>query len=151
MTNWDDLRFLVALSRTGTMTAAARMLGTNTATVSRRIERLSETLGMPAFVKTTEGWQPSEAVSPLIQLAQSFDGELRSALNNRAVGGDSEPVSISLGSLPVITAAVLFPGLGSVDSRSLMSRALVVLLGFPPILFGGGRFSVVHTGWRGAL
>ena len=55
MNNWDDLRFLVALSKTGTMTAAAKSLGTNTATVSRRIERLSETLGMPAFIKTGEG------------------------------------------------------------------------------------------------
>ncbi|APZ54304.1 LysR family transcriptional regulator [Salipiger abyssi] len=111
MTNWDDLRFLVALSKTGTMTAAAKSLGTNTATVSRRIERLSETLGMPAFVKTAEGWRPSEAVTPLIQLAQSFDGELQSALNNRIVDSEAEPVSISLGSLPIITAVVLFPGL----------------------------------------
>ena len=88
MNNWDDLRFLVALSKTGTMTAAARSLGTNTATVSRRIERLSDTLGMPAFVKTSDGWRPSEAVSSLISLAQSFDGELQAALNTH--GADPE-------------------------------------------------------------
>ncbi|MBR9841045.1 MAG: LysR family transcriptional regulator [Rhodobacteraceae bacterium] len=111
MNNWDDLRFLVALSKTGTMTAAAKSLGTNTATVSRRIERLSETLGMPAFIKTGEGWRPSEAVASLIQLAQSFDGELQAALNLQAVNSESEPVTISVGSLPIVTSLVLFPGL----------------------------------------
>ncbi|MBN9889105.1 LysR family transcriptional regulator [Salipiger abyssi] len=111
MTNWDDLRFLVALSKTGTMTAAAKILGTNTATVSRRIDRLSETLGMPAFIKTGDGWRPSEAVSPLIQLAQNFDGELQATLNSRPVNNTAEPVTISLGSVPIITALVLFPGL----------------------------------------
>jgi len=111
MNNWDDLRFLVALSKTGTMTAAARSLGTNTATVSRRIERLSDTLGMPAFVKTSDGWRPSEAVSSLISLAQSFDGELQAALNTQAANSDSEPVTLNLGSLPALASLVLFPGL----------------------------------------
>lgn len=112
MNNWDDLRFLVALSKTGTMTAAAKLLGTNTATVSRRIERLSETLGVPAFVKTADGWRPSEAVRELINVAQNFDGQLKSTLNNQGVGLDVETVSLSLGASPIITSLVLFPGLG---------------------------------------
>lgn len=111
MNNWDDLKFLVALSKTGTMTAAARMLGTNTATVSRRIERLSETLGKPAFVKTADGWQPSEAVSSLIQLAQAFDGQLQSTLNSQAAGSASEMMTISLGCPPVVRSKILVPGL----------------------------------------
>ena len=111
MNNWDDLRFLVALSKTGTMTAAAKILGTNTATVSRRIDRLSETLGKPAFVKTGDGWRPSDAVSSLIQLAQHFDGQLQATLNSQAVDNATEPVTINIGSLPVVTAAILFPGL----------------------------------------
>ncbi|MBE9635440.1 LysR family transcriptional regulator [Salipiger mangrovisoli] len=112
MNNWDDLRFLVALSKTGTMTAAAKLLGTNTATVSRRIERLSETLGVPAFVKTSDGWRPSEAVRELINVAQNFDGQLKSTLNNHGVGLDVDTVSLSLGASPIIASLVLFPGLG---------------------------------------
>ncbi|MHA7875547.1 LysR family transcriptional regulator [Roseivivax sp.] len=109
MDNWDDLRFLVALARTGTMTAAAKMLGTNTATVSRRIERLSETLGEAAFVKTAHGWQPSSSVEKLIELAQTFDGELQTALNARASAGSDHVVPITIGSPPVITSQVLIP------------------------------------------
>ncbi len=110
MDNWDDLRFLVALSRTGTMTAAAKMLGTNTATVSRRIDRLSETLGEAAFVKTAVGWQPSPSVTKLIDLAQTFDGELQSTLNAREVDGEMSEASISIGAPPIVTLQVLIPG-----------------------------------------
>ncbi|CUH77666.1 LysR family transcriptional regulator [Tropicibacter naphthalenivorans] len=110
MDNWDDLRFLVALARTGTMKAAAQVLGTNTATVSRRIERLSETLGQPAFIKTTDGWKPSKAVEGLIHVAQSFDGQIQSALNAQS-DADSAPVVIKMGSVPFVLRSVLAPGL----------------------------------------
>ncbi|WP_425074728.1 LysR family transcriptional regulator [Sagittula sp. S175] len=108
MDNWDDLRFLVALARTGTMKLAAQMLGTNTATVSRRIERLSETLGEPAFVKTPEGWKPSKAVEGLIQVAQSFDGQIRTAMSARA---DGAPVTVKLGCVPFVVRNLLIPGM----------------------------------------
>jgi DNA-binding transcriptional LysR family regulator len=110
MENWDDLRFLVALARTGTMKAAALMLGTNTATVSRRIDRLSETLGEAAFIKTPGGWQPSEAVKGLIQIAQTFDGQIQTALHSR-VGTDAAPVPLRLGSVPFIARNILIPGM----------------------------------------
>ena len=112
MDNWDDLRFLVALSRTGTMTAAAKMLGTNTATVSRRIDRLSESLGEAAFVKTATGWQPSASVTKLIELAQSFDGELQSTLNARGAEMDDHDVSINIGAPPIVSSQVLIPFIG---------------------------------------
>ena len=111
MDNWDDLKFLVALSRVGTMTATAKLLGTNTATVSRRIDRLSEQLGVRAFVKTHDGWKPSEAVRDLIELAQSFDGELQSLLNSHIENAGTDAVSITIGTLPVVSSQVLFPGL----------------------------------------
>ncbi|ETW13077.1 LysR family transcriptional regulator [Roseivivax marinus] len=111
MDNWDDLRFLVALSKTGTMTSAAKLLGTNTATVSRRIERLSEQLGTPAFVKTSEGWRPSDAVKRLIDVSESFEGELQSVLNAQSQRNAHETVKINMGSIPIVTSQVLFPGL----------------------------------------
>ena len=111
MINWDDLRFLVALSKTGTMTAAAKSLGTNTATVSRRIERLSGHLGTTAFIKTPDGWQPSGAIKPIIDLAQDFDGALRSLLNEPSIRRGAEDIRVSIGCIPVINSRVLFPGL----------------------------------------
>ena len=123
MDNWDDLRFLVALSRTGTMTAAAKMLGTNTATVSRRIERLSETLGEPAFVKTAHGWKPSTSVARLIDLAQTFDGELQTALNSREPSEGSQQVPVNIGCPPFVTSQVLIPNM-STETETLSGIGL---------------------------
>ena len=35
--NWDDLRFVLAVAETGTVSGAARLLGVNHATVLRRV------------------------------------------------------------------------------------------------------------------
>lgn len=58
MQNWDDLKYCLALDEFRTMTAAAKALGTNTATVSRRIERLTEEpASLCLLAKIASGWQ----------------------------------------------------------------------------------------------
>ncbi|MGR3491727.1 MAG: LysR family transcriptional regulator [Shimia sp.] len=112
MENWDDLRFLVAVARAGTMTAAARALGTNTATVSRRIDRLGETLGAPPFAKTKHGWVPSEQVQGLIELATTFEGNLATQMH--APGQTSgKRIPVSIGAPPIVAAEYLIPGLAA--------------------------------------
>jgi len=45
MPDWDDLRFFLAVYRSGSLTAAARVLGCSQPTVGRRIAALAETYG----------------------------------------------------------------------------------------------------------
>ena len=112
MDHWDDLRVLVALSKSGTMTGAARILGTNVATVSRRIERLTDSLGAAPFVRTAEGWRPSQLAMGLIEIASQFEVELGKRLT-AAPGADAarQRVPIRIGAPPVISTLVLFPAL----------------------------------------
>jgi DNA-binding transcriptional LysR family regulator len=118
MDNWDDLRFLVAVAKSGSMTAAARLLGTNVATVSRRIERLTHQLGAAPFVRTPEGWRPSPQVSGLIELASAFEGSLAAEINSsRPPGQDRQRVSVRLGAPPFITSRVLVPALSDPPAR----------------------------------
>lgn len=84
MENWDNMRYLLALYRHKTMSAAAQALNTNVATVSRRIERAAQTFGTPLFIKDASGWTPTGAVMPLIRVAEEFDAKLASERNNRA-------------------------------------------------------------------
>ena len=60
MQHWDDLRFCLALYRHGTMSAAAMALGTNIATVSRRIDRLTQAMGETLFLKQDRAWVPTQ-------------------------------------------------------------------------------------------
>jgi DNA-binding transcriptional LysR family regulator len=61
------------------MTAAAEHLGTNTATVSRRIEKITEELGQPLFIKQGQSWQPTPMASRLISIAAQTEAFLSNA------------------------------------------------------------------------
>ena len=69
MQNWDDPKFCLALEQYQTMTAAARALGTNTATVSRRIERLTLEAGEPFYLHDNAQWRATDMGRELAQIA----------------------------------------------------------------------------------
>lgn len=54
--NWDDLRYVVTLSRTGSLARAAKELGVNHTTVGRRIEAAEAALRTRLFSRTTTGY-----------------------------------------------------------------------------------------------
>jgi molybdate transport repressor ModE-like protein len=54
--NWDDMRFFLALSREGSISAAGRSLGVNHTTVARRIAALEEVLGTRLFDRLPDGY-----------------------------------------------------------------------------------------------
>lgn len=56
MTNWDDAQYVLALSRAGTIRAAAKSLGVNHTTVSRRISALENQLSARLFELTPSGY-----------------------------------------------------------------------------------------------
>ncbi len=117
MDNWDDLKFLVAVSKAGTMTGAAKLLGTNVATVSRRVDRLTQQLGMAPFVKTADGWQPSEAIAGLLEVASAFEGRLSSELNQAKVAEPRNRVPIRIGCPSSVSSFILFPALVEPEGR----------------------------------
>ena len=45
MIDWDDLRYFLAVQRSGTLARAARILKINATTVGRRLSALEETAG----------------------------------------------------------------------------------------------------------
>lgn len=54
--NWDDLRFVLAVAEAGSVSAAARRLGVNHATVLRRIAAFEEAAGTTLFDRTAQGY-----------------------------------------------------------------------------------------------
>ena len=55
-TNWDDLRFVLAVAESGSVSAAARALGVNHATVLRRIAAFEDAEGAALFDRTPQGY-----------------------------------------------------------------------------------------------
>ncbi|WP_010140386.1 LysR family transcriptional regulator [Oceanicola sp. S124] len=118
MKNWDDLRYLVAVHKTGSMSAAARLLDTNPATVSRRLARLSETLGIDLFLKTPQGWTSNDAVGDLIETITTFENEISSYLNARDASDDTVAGHVNIGCSPSVITYILFPGLRAFLTRN---------------------------------
>ena len=68
--NWDDLRFVLALSRAGSLARTARELRVDHTTVGRRIEAVEADLGVRLFTRTTTGYvltAEAEGLLPGIQ------------------------------------------------------------------------------------
>jgi DNA-binding transcriptional LysR family regulator len=56
MLDWDDLRYVLAVRRGGSLNAAARALEVDKATVSRRISSAEDALGVRLFDRKPEGY-----------------------------------------------------------------------------------------------
>lgn len=71
--NWDDLRFFLAVYRTGSSNAAARKLRVQHTTVGRRLAALEAALGERLFTRTPEGLTPTEAAAGIVPLAEDAE------------------------------------------------------------------------------
>ncbi|AJE47311.1 LysR family transcriptional regulator [Celeribacter indicus] len=124
MDRWDDLKFLLAIFKNGTMASAARALGTNPATVSRRMERLGDELGVPPVIKTPQGWGPNPELAKLIEEAENFHQAIlreRSLLRHGSGRPDSE---ITIACSPLMSAHIFIPNLVA-HAESLANIRLV--------------------------
>lgn len=74
--NWDDLKFCLALHRHKSMLDAAKSMKANVATVSRRIERLTEDMGETLFVRRGPSWEPTRIGKEIIDLARDIEDRL---------------------------------------------------------------------------
>jgi DNA-binding transcriptional LysR family regulator len=66
MSDWNDLKYLLQVSREGSTLAASRVLKTSQSTVMRRIAVLEEELGFELFEKRRTGYVPTEALNALM-------------------------------------------------------------------------------------
>ncbi|MDB5363790.1 MAG: LysR family transcriptional regulator [Rhodospirillales bacterium] len=71
--DWDDLRYFAALARLGSLSAVARSLGVNHATVARRVARLEAHFGRALFDRRPEGYLPTAAAAMLLEDVGAMD------------------------------------------------------------------------------
>jgi len=96
--DWEDLRFFLALARTGTLSATARELRVNHATVARRVGRLEDTLGRVLFDRRASGYVLTAHGKAVLDEARVMDESALSVL--RRLDGDTQvsgPVRLASG------------------------------------------------------
>lgn len=109
--NLDDAPVFLAIARTGTLTAAAKQLGAGIAAVSRRIERLEQTLGVPLFLRHQTGYKLTDEGQALLPRAEALEDAAQSFRMNAAFEAEA------IGHVRIATAenlanTLIIPSLG---------------------------------------
>src|SRR3546814_16853194 len=71
--NWNDLRFFLAMARTGSPTTAAMQLKVDHTTVRRRIDALEDSLKVKLFEPRARGFLLTNAGNRLLATAESIE------------------------------------------------------------------------------
>jgi DNA-binding transcriptional LysR family regulator len=85
--DWNDLRYLLAISQAGSLAGAARDLGVEHTTVGRRLTALETALGARLFTRGPDGLVPTAAAEQVLPLARQMAAQAESIAQGVA-GGD---------------------------------------------------------------
>jgi molybdate transport repressor ModE-like protein len=113
--DWEDVRFFAALARHGSLSAAARALAVNHATVARRVAGLERTLGAKLIERRPSGYQLTVAGRDALASA----GAMEAAAQSLPRAGRAEPIGglIRITATPSLSDAFLIPRLAAFRER----------------------------------
>lgn len=101
MFDWNDLKYLLEISRNRTLSAAARSLGVNQTTVGRRLSVLEQSIGSRLFDRIDQRMIPTVAGAIAIKRAERIETEVMGtaveiAGRDRSTTGKVRVTSISM-------------------------------------------------------
>src|ERR1700747_3929141 len=85
---WDDVRFFLAVARTGSLSRAARALGVGHVTVGRRITALERRVGVTLLNRTPDGFATTSAGEAILQQCAAMESAALD-IERAAAGRDS--------------------------------------------------------------
>lgn len=107
---WDDIRYFLALSRTGSLSAASRLLGVEHATVARRVGQMEAALELRLFDRLPRGWTLTAEGHDLLRRAETVEQEVL-ALRRAASGIDLLSGTVRISAPPMLLSHLILPGL----------------------------------------
>ena len=115
--DWDDLRYFAELSRTGSLSAAARRLRVDHSTVARRVANLEESLAVRLFDRLPRGWVLTADGEQMAERVERLETEIF-ALGSFARGRSGAlSGSVRVSAPPAFAALFLMPRLGLLRER----------------------------------
>lgn len=118
MLDWDDLRFFLAIARSGSLSAAARELRVTQSTVGRRLASLEGGLGARLLHRTPEGYVPTLAGEAIMGQAERVEAEMRAV--ERTVGGRDAQLEgvVRVTSVESLASQILVPCFAALQAGS---------------------------------
>jgi DNA-binding transcriptional LysR family regulator len=111
--DWDDLRYILQLSRTGRIAGAAKVLGVNESTVARRIARVERLLGVRLFERNGASVSPTDSGQIVISRAERIELDVE-AVKDNVTNADTVAVGkVRVTAVPMVLNHMLIPALPS--------------------------------------
>ncbi|MCV2874109.1 LysR family transcriptional regulator [Defluviimonas sp. WL0050] len=115
--NWDDLKYVLAVARAGSLAAASRDLGVDPTTVGRRIVTLETDLSTRLFDRMRDGFRPTAAGEIAVARAEEIEARALS-LESRLSGSDARVEGpVRLTALDGLIDRLILPSLPQLLSR----------------------------------
>ena len=111
MFDWQDMRYFLAVAKAGSLTAAARALGVDHATVGRRVARLEGAIEAKLPHRLPRSTRLTDAGAALVQAAAAMEGGADAAVRYLRGQTDGAAGSVTVSGLPAIAAFAITPGL----------------------------------------
>jgi DNA-binding transcriptional LysR family regulator len=111
--NWDDLRFFLAIARSGSLTGGARHLRVAQTTVGRRLVSLETSLGAKLLERTPDGYLRTSTGENIRAQAERIEAEILALV--RDAGGTDTKVQgqVRIACNEFVAAQILAPKLGA--------------------------------------
>lgn len=115
--NWDDLRLFLAVARTGSISGAARRLGVQHSTVSRRMRQFEAKLGTRLIERKTGRYELTQAGENLKEASGRIEREVL-AVDGALLGKDTQQVGpLKVAALNNMASSVLMPMFASFTKK----------------------------------
>ncbi len=112
MLDWDDLRSFLAITRHGSLSAAARALGVQQTTMGRRLAALEARIGARLLIRTPAGYVPTPAGEAVLGNVERIEAETL-AIERRIAGKDIRlEGTVRLTAVETFAVEILMPLLG---------------------------------------
>jgi DNA-binding transcriptional LysR family regulator len=111
--DWDDVQVFLALARHESLSAAARTLGVNHATIGRRIDSLERRVGGALFERGARGYAPTPLARTLLPAAEAMEAGSHAFLRGAGRAGPGLAGTVRLTATEALASVFLAPRLAA--------------------------------------
>jgi DNA-binding transcriptional LysR family regulator len=117
MFDWEDLRYFTAFAQTRSLSAAARQLKVEHATVARRVTALETALGLKLVERRPRAYFLTPDGEHIAELGTRMELESFAVQRAASAGQSSVAGDVAVTAPPAMAAALIAPRLGALQAR----------------------------------
>lgn len=117
MLDWNDLRYFLAVARTGSTLSASKQLKVSQSTVSRRVTTLEDLIGVKLFIRKSSGYSLTPRGESVLPAAETVEAAVLSFSDSIAAEARRIAGTVKLTTVESAANAWVVPALGLLRAR----------------------------------